>query len=313
MMSKSGIVKSVAFCVFLGGMSGLQAKDPSVGFAQEVLNTHHSKNFNFWDGGLQQPDGGMVVRSKFDVNGDGVDDWLYKSTLETDESQGWSVYLNTERSTTQLADPLLLAGATYVKTEEGETVFTSIYKRQDWLGITRAYVSPKGNIRIEKEPPVEGFDKVSKIVSQKGWPQSDYGKILETKNEEVTSLQSILNGGNQWVAYKSYYGLYGQHKALSKEQKESLFPEAFTPQKALEFLSSKNSKLREKDTRREARHKEIAADYGKQSSSTRSKPENEKEVEQSKASNQLIWLIVGVLSLGILALLLKVFKGKSTS
>lgn len=238
-MSKFSTLKLVAYLVILHGITGLKAEDPSFAFSIDVLNIHHDTNFNFWGGGSYQPEGGMVVRSKFDVNGDGIDDWLYKSTLETDENLGWSVYLSKENDHVKLKGSIPLdAGVTYVERGGEQTVFTSIYKKADWLGITKTHVNLSGEITIEQQPPIEGFEHVSKIVNQEGWPHANYGQILKTTNDEVTSLQSILDEAPQWKTYKSYFGIHGQYKALSENDKKQLFPYVLTPNKALSFITN---------------------------------------------------------------------------
>lgn len=181
-MNKLQIMRLMALYMGLVGSSNLRAEDPSVGFAEEVLKLHQETRFNFWNGGANQPDGGMIVRSEFDVNGDGVDDWLFKSTLETGDNYAWSVYVKNEDSVSKLRGSLLLNGVTYVKREGGETILTSIHREGvDWLGITINRISNKGKITTERKKPIEGFEEVSQLVSQKGWPEFKYGELLKRK------------------------------------------------------------------------------------------------------------------------------------
>lgn len=288
-MNKSNILKRIGLFAYLGGISILKAKDPSSDYAQEIIKTHFDHRFNYWEGGLEQPSGGMVLRMKSDVDGDGIDDWLYKTTIPSNGAlEGWTVYLNKGNSTSKLTGFIVTGGPVYVEYEKNRTIFTSLYNRQDWLSVTRNYVNFDTSEITTKSEIYEGIEKVSEAASR------DYGKIIVDKDEEVISLQALTYGNAQWLPYKVSRRSDNQHTGLSKEEKEQMFPEVFTREMATEYLASIESEP-----------KEIKEEVSS------SVPEKSISEEPKKATtNKLPWFIIGG-TLLIMFLFFKALRGNS--
>ena len=281
-MNKLNMLKRIGLFTYVSGVSMLQvqAEDPSIDHANGVIKGHLDTGFNFWDGGLQQPEGGMVLRMKTDVNRDGIDDWLYQSTIPSDpDLHGWTIYLNNGSSTTKLTGSVRMGGIVYVKYEKNRTIFTSVYNLQDWLSVIRNYVNfDTGEITNETEI-YEGIENVSEAAYR------DYGKIIVVKDQEAISLQALVYGNAQWLSH---------HKTFSKEEKEEMFPEVFTREMATEYLASIESEA-----------KEIKEEVSS------SAPEKSISEEPKKATtNKLPWFIMGG-TLLIMFLFFKALRGNS--
>jgi len=237
-MNKLKILAQISM-LYISGLAALNAKDPSIDYAQEIIKTHFDHRFNYWEGGLEQPSGGMVLRMKSDVDGDGLDDWLYKTTIPSNGAlEGWTVYLNKGNSTSKLTGFIVTGGPVYVEYEKNRTIFTSLYNRQDWLSVTRNYVNFDTSEITTKSEIYEGIENVSEAASR------DYGKIIEVKDREVISLQALVYESAPWMSAASV-GDYNQHHGLSKEEKEQMFPEVFTREMAKEYLASIESEPKE--------------------------------------------------------------------
>lgn len=100
----------------------------------------------------------------------------------------------------------------------------------------------------------------------------------------------------------------------SKEAKRAKrLTEKITPPTGYEHISLELNQETEEPVRRDANRESRQEQKDVRSSQPRKKQEIEREEILEEKPSNLPWIIAGVLLVGILALLIKVFKGKSTS
>ena len=198
--------------------------------------------------------------------------------------------------------------------EAGKRSLTDIYQKADLLIVSTYRFNAAGASEDSLRQTTEGFDKVKKITSAKGWPDEIYGDQKYLGKGKVASLASIVASSTpNWIDYDgSVQGLRTLHSSLNPDAKKKLFDDELTPNEALKLLPETETRRQERNAGKSISRNDIAPN--KRSDSPADKLESEKkEIEQMKSPSRLPWIIAGVLLLGILVLLLKIFKGKSTS
>ena len=143
---------------------------------------------------------------------------------------------------------------------------------------------------------------------------------------KFSSLQSYLNSEDSWAEFKQdeWVGMdsYLVHqddvkmvreiKSSSSENEIQTLLGDFTKEKALQLVGSVNRKSSRDESRSLKRDMKRKTDISPHAFSNQLQSKK-KEAAQSKDQSRRPWIVAGVLLMGSLALLCKVFNGKSTS
>lgn len=304
MMNSSRYSIYALLMVFLQSHPVLGNEDPSEVFSKSVIEEQQGDRFNYWNGTEGQPDGGMVIRFRFDATGDGKDDWLYKSSISPEDS--WTLFVAEEEGFREAQGRVVSSVEPHVIDEGGARILTSIYSKPDFLGVIRSKVRKNGVVEIERIKAVEGFENVAEITSSDGWPEKLYGPIQEFREGEMTSLQSIVLGdAPQWKEMPKNVSLRSLHQQLDPRSRAELFGEKFTPKEAREALAIKEKLQVDASTPVEPN----AENLGRSVPAIAGKSQGNAEDEEEK-NDATAWPLVigGIAVLGILLLLIRVFS-----
>ena len=214
--------------------------DPIIDYARRVMDEQKSHSFGYWESSMMnQPPGGMIVRFKFDVNGDEREDLFLSSTISTDEK--WALYIASEEGYLESLDSVYLGDfpGAFIRKENEVLYMTDVFSRATWISIVENRFLSNGRVEATLRR-VEGYNEAQNFQRQEGWLERTYGQRVLFENAEICSLRSILlNPNAQWYLYSFEYALRSQHQSLSRETRLALFSEDFTPDVALKVLESR--------------------------------------------------------------------------
>lgn len=229
------VIMSIGICFFCEPTLGKESI--SKHFAKNVVKEQEQQRFDYWNGTEEQPGGGVVVRYQFDVSGDGIDDWIYKSSISSKDY--YTVYVSEKGAAFPNSGELYLNHEFYVRDEKNGRVMTSIFTTADFLSIVESRSGKDGSFSVKTLPRVEGYKEVMSFKSTEGWPESSFGGKSELENGQVCSLQNLLinEGENEvlWVEFAKGRSLRSAYQY--PDIREKLFVEKeFTPQEAMELV-----------------------------------------------------------------------------
>lgn len=266
--------------------------DPLDDFINDVINEQKSSNFNYWNGTNQQPSGGVIVRFRYDVTGDGKEDYFYRSTISP--SGKWTFYRSSSKgyikskNTVNMLDQV---GAR-IREEEDFFVLTSVHEKLTWMSIVENKIYPDGKIETTEPQVIDGYENIQKEKKKAGWAEGVYGKLIVFENAEISSLQDVVLKKNPiWIKYDHRNFFYNQHKPSGKLRKE-MFGVDFDSNMALETLNRAVSNKR----KRSIREKEGNSHFSRMN--RKSNPENKDIQKQNNNPSKRIYIAIVVILTG---------------
>lgn len=279
--------------------------------------------------------GGYILMKNKDLNEDGFQDLIVKSTV-LGEGFGWDVYYGKSNKKYNPAKkagglPQSILHSKGVINEDGsisyffdsrqgsyeayltEYQFTkNAFKKSDFM------VDPSTIYQNEETPEWVKKELEGKLDKYKLINWSDFQEASKSRSSnglpETLIVQGVLLSG--WLSGGAVkweqLDLLKSSTAngyLRFEGDKSKINETFSSSSALNLLSGKKNQPEE---RNKQKRNNIISSHRNLPSANHLQSERKESESEKKASN-LPWIIAGVLLAGILALLFKTFKGKSTS
>lgn len=296
--------KSMLSVIVLGAClslaSVLRGQTPELEFVDSLLREQEKSDFKFWDAGHQQLPGGSLIRGLLDVTGDGQEDLLLCSSIDSEFQ--WSLFVAEDGGYSFRSRDIKLQGpAGRFRVAGGLTFLTDLSMRPDWLGIIENQIDSRGTVRVRREI-IEGYARVQERKEQPGWPNEVFGEGVRFSNPEVVTLREFLEKSDApWRSYSFDHPLYSQEEAMPEPLRLHLRQTVFTPEdakKALEKMrktgavsptdSSKRREIRTAANPLNVERGESAVEEGLSSSSN--------GVELSEGRADLRWVAGGIVA-----------------